>query len=156
MSAQLNSVHQARISVFITARDERVRAGLWSLLESEPGIELLAATADVADLIRLLGRVAPAVVVVDESVFGTAGVGWLRTLAAAAPHSAFVVVGMHDHPAFVTRAREAGAADYVRLDEADRLGRSVVDAATLLAPFGAERLRTGSRAVKVVPAPGSD
>ena len=70
----------------------------------------------------------PAVVVVDESVLGPDGIAGLPAIVAATPQSAFIVVGMHDHPAYVARAREAGAADYVRLDDADRLGRAVVEA----------------------------
>lgn len=114
-----------------------MRAALWSLLEAEPGIEPLSATADAADLIRLLGRVAPAVVVVDESVLGSAGIGWLPTLVKAAPETAFIVVGMHDHPGYVTRARDAGAADYMLLDDPERLGRSVLEAGTRSAPSSA-------------------
>jgi two-component system nitrate/nitrite response regulator NarL len=119
----------APVSVFIAARHERVRAALWQLLEHEPGIEPLAATADLADMIRLLERLRPAVVVVDQSVLGDAGLDALSRVAEVAPQAAFIVVGMHDHPGYVTWAREAGAADYVCLDEAaDRLGPSVADA----------------------------
>ena len=116
------------VSVFIAARHERVRAALWRLLEREPGVEPLAATADLADMSRLLGRLSPAVVVVDESVLGDARLDALAALVDVAPQAGFIVVGMHDHPGYVDRAREAGAADYVRLDDADRLGRAVVEA----------------------------
>ena len=117
----------APVTVFIAARHERVRAALWQLLESEPGIEPLAATADLADMIRLLERLRPAVVVVEQAVLGDAGLDALAALAEVAPQAGIVVVGMHDHPGYVTRAREAGAADYVRLDEAaDRLGPAVL------------------------------
>lgn len=146
----------APISVFIAARHDRVRAALWHLLEREPGVEPLAATADLADMIRLLERLAPAVVVVDQSVLGEAGSDALATLAEVAPQARFVVVGMHDHPAYVTWARDAGAADYVRLDEAaDRLATVVSEASERGAPISAGR-RAGSRAVTVVPAPGAD
>jgi DNA-binding NarL/FixJ family response regulator len=128
MSARPVPLHPAPLTVFVAARHHGVRAALRSLLEAEPGIESLGATTDVADLLRVLRCVAPGVVVVDDSVFGAAGVGWLPMLLAAAPESAFVIVGMHDHPGYVTRAREAGASDYVRLDDADRLIRSVAEA----------------------------
>jgi DNA-binding NarL/FixJ family response regulator len=127
------------VSVFIAARDERIRAGLWTLLESEPGVEPTGATADLADLIRLLGRVAADVIVLHESVFGLAGVGWLPVVSRAAPRSALVVVGMHAHPAFTARARDAGAADYVRLDDAERLGPAVVAASECSAALAAGR-----------------
>jgi DNA-binding NarL/FixJ family response regulator len=145
------------VPVFIAVRHNSVREALWRLLEAEPGVEPLAATADLADTVRLLGTLAPAVVVLDESVLGDGGLRKLPTVAAAAPRTAFVVVGMHDHPRYVTWAREVGAADYVLLDEAaERLGRSVVEAAEPSAPLRASRRRAGSRAVSVVPAPDAD
>jgi two-component system, NarL family, response regulator DevR len=131
MSTQLASIHPASVSVFVAARLERLRGGLWSLLDAEPGVEPLASATNIGDLLRLLRRVAPDVVIIDESVLGSAGTGWLETLVTNAPGTAFIVVGMHDHPAFVTRARDAGAVDYVRLDEAQRLVRAVVEAREL-------------------------
>src|SRR5918994_4285761 len=112
MIEQLATHHPEPVSVFVAARHDGVRAALWSLLDGEPGIEPLAATADAADLARLLGRVAPAVVVVDEALFADTGMGRLATLVAAAPRTAFIVVGMHDHPGYAARALEAGAGGY--------------------------------------------
>ncbi|HEX5621055.1 MAG TPA: hypothetical protein VFX51_21710, partial [Solirubrobacteraceae bacterium] len=155
MSVKPTPLCRPPVSVLIAARDERIRTGLWSLLESEPDVEPIGATADLADLIRLVGRVAPDAIVFHESVFGAVGLGWLPLVARAAPRAAFVVVGMHDHPAFTVRAREAGAADYVLLDDAERLGRAVVEASERSAPLSAGRRRTGRRAMTVVPAPGA-
>lgn len=156
MSVHPIPLRRPPVSVFIAASDERVRRSLWSLLGSDDGIEPLGATADLADLLRLLGRVTPSVVVIDESVFGSAGLRLLPIVAHAAPRAGLVVVGMHDHPAFGRRAREAGAVDYVRLDDADRLGRVVVDASGRKAPSEAGRRRAGRRAVTVVPDPGAE
>jgi DNA-binding NarL/FixJ family response regulator len=143
------------VSVFIAAADERVRSALWNILASEPGVEPTGATADLADLIRLLGRVAADVIVLHESVFGATGLEWLPVVSRVAPHSAIVIAGMHEHPAFTKRVRDAGAADYVRLDDAERLGSAVVGACERSAPLAAGRRRTGRRAVTVVPAPGA-
>jgi DNA-binding NarL/FixJ family response regulator len=128
MSAQPTPIAQPAVPVFIAARHESVRAALWKLLESEPGVEPLAAIAGLADLRRLLAHGAPAVVVVDEAILGPDRIAELPGLIAAAPLSAFIVIGMGEHAVYVTRAREAGAADYVPLDEAERLGRSVREA----------------------------
>jgi two-component system response regulator DesR len=137
-----------QITVFIAARHERVRAALWQLLAGEPRVEPLASAADFPDLIRLLERVTPAVVIVEHSVLGDAGLDALASLTQAAPHAAFIVVGMNDHPGYVRWAREAGAADYVPLDEAaDRLGPSVVAAWESEASSGAARRTAGIRAI---------
>ena len=130
MPAQLASTQP--VTVFVAARHDRVRSALWSLLAAEPGIRPVAATADFGDLMRLLGSVSPAVVVADEAVFGYADTRRLRELAQVAPR--LVVVGMQDHPGFVSRAREAGAADYVRLDEPERLAEAVLEAGTAREP----------------------
>jgi DNA-binding NarL/FixJ family response regulator len=141
-----------RVPVFVAARHMSVRTALRALLESEPRIEPLAAIADLGDLSRLLERLTPPVVVVDEAILGSDGISGLPDLIAIAPTTTFIVVGMGDHPAYVGRARGAGAADYVRLDDAERLGPSVLAAA----PLTAGRRRTGRRAVSIVPSPGAD
>ena len=138
------------VPVYRAAAHRSVRRALWRLLENEPRVEPLAAIADLADLRRLLKRVAPPVVVVDEAILGPDGIVALADLIADAPATAFVVVGMGEHPMYVTRAREAGAADYVRLDEAERLGRSVVEASEASAPLTAAGRRAGRRAMRVV------
>lgn len=125
MSAQPAALSPAPVSVFLAIRHEGIRTALSGLLESEPGIEPLAATADAGDLLRLR-RVAPAVAIVDESVLGEGGIARLPLLVAAAPQTAFIVVGMYDQAAYVTHAREAGAVDYICLVEAERLGPAVL------------------------------
>ena len=156
MSTQPTPVARAAVPVFLAAAHRSVRRALWALLENEPAIEPVATIADLADLRRLLVRVTAPVVIVDEAILGTDGITALPGLVGDAPTAAFVVVGMGDHPRYVTRAREAGAADYVRMDEAERLGRSVVAASERSAPSTTGRRRDGSRALIVVPAPGDD
>src|SRR5262245_30019087 len=117
------------VTVLIASRHERVRSALRSLLSAEPGLEPITATGGAADLAWLLDSVAPAVAVVDESVFAL-----LPELAAAVPATRFLMVGMQDHPGFVTRAREAGATDYVRLDEPERLVAAVAGTGALANP----------------------
>jgi DNA-binding NarL/FixJ family response regulator len=155
MAAHPAHISKAPVSVFVAARHDAIRAALWNLFESEPGVEPLAATASAEDLARLLATVCPAVAVVDESVLRPDGMARLPAIVAASPQSAFIVVGMHDHPAYVTRARQAGAVDYVRLDDAERLARAVAEVSDASAGVPAGRRRTGSRAMTVVPASGA-
>ena len=117
------------VTVLIVSAHERVRSALWGLLSAEPGIESVTAIAEAADLAWLVESVAPNVAVVDESVFAM-----LPELVRAVPTTRFVMVGMHDHPGFVTRARDAGATDYVRLDEPKRLVAAVAGTGALAKP----------------------
>ena len=116
------------VTVFVAARHNSVRNALSKLLETEPGVEPVAAIADLAGLTRLLERAVPQVVVVDEAILGGDGISALRGLVARAPVTAFIVVGLGDHPRYLTRARETGAVDYVRLDDAGRLTGAVLAA----------------------------
>jgi DNA-binding NarL/FixJ family response regulator len=68
-------------------------------------------------------------VVVESGLLRPAGMDRLPTLKAAAPHAAFIIIGMGDHTALAARARAAGAFDNVRLDEgSERLAQAVRDA----------------------------
>ena len=86
--------------------------------------------------LAVLRRSPPDVVVVDWSLLGEPGLRRLSTFAALAPSTAFVVIGMGDHPGFAARARAAGAADYVRLDDAVERVAAAVSAAGLAARSG--------------------
>jgi DNA-binding NarL/FixJ family response regulator len=145
------------IPVVVAARHECLRAALWQLLDGEPGVEPLAAASDLAGMLRLLSRLTPEVLIVAEPLLGDAGLRRRATVAVATPAVAYVVVGMHDHPGHAQRVRDAGAADYVLLDEAtERLVVSVAEAAGRSAPLPDPRRRAGRRAVSVVPAPGAE
>jgi DNA-binding NarL/FixJ family response regulator len=156
MSTQPTPIAHAAVPVFLAVAHRSARRALWLWLEAEPDVTPVAAAADLAHLRRLLRHAKPPVVIVDEAILGHDGIAALPDLVADAPATAFIVVGMADHPAYLARAREAGAADYVRLDEAERLVGSVVGASESSAASTPARRRTGSRAMTVVPAPGAD
>ena len=114
----------------IAARRTATRSALRAVLEREPRVVSAGTAPDLSALIRLL-RGEPDVVVVEASVLGEAGVRRLPTLSALAPHAAFIVVGMGDHPGFAARARAVGAVAYVRLDQAaERLPHAVLSVAS--------------------------
>ena len=100
-----------------------------SVLAATPGIQAAGVAADLSGTLSVLRRSPPDVVVVDESVLGETGLRRLSTFAAVAPSTAFVMIGMGDHPGFAARARAAGAADYVRLDDAAERVAAAVSAA---------------------------
>lgn len=117
----------ARISAVIASGHAGTRSSLAWLLSGD--VELLGVARDLRETMQLLRAVAPDVVLLDMHVLGDAGLRRLPTLRSMAPNSAFLVLGMGDHPAYGTQAREAGAADYVRLDlAADRLDDAISSA----------------------------
>lgn len=94
------------------------RSALLSLLDLEPGVEPVGAAKDLAAAVRLVRAERPDVVLIERALLGTPGLPWLPTLAREAPDVAIFVVGMGDHPRLEEQARSAGAAGYIRLDEA--------------------------------------
>ena len=121
--------HGAAITVLVAAAREGTRAAMTSVLAAAPGIQAVGVAADLSGTLSVLRRSPPDVVVVDESVLGEAGLRRLSTFAAVAPSTAVVVIGMGDHPGFAARARAAGAADYVRIDDAAERVAAAVSAA---------------------------
>jgi DNA-binding NarL/FixJ family response regulator len=117
------------ITVLVAAARQGTRTAITSVLDTAPSIHAAGATADVSGTLAVLRRTPPDVVVVDWSLLGEPGLRRLSTFGALAPSTAFVVIGMGDHPGFAARARAAGAADYVRLDDAVERVAAAVSAA---------------------------
>jgi DNA-binding NarL/FixJ family response regulator len=118
--------HRARISAVIATRHPAMRSSLCAVLANCPEVHLLGAAGDLRNAMRLLRSFQPDVVLLDAAVLGDEGVRRLPLLRSAAPTTAFLVLGMGDHPAYAAHARRAGAADYVRLDHAaDRLPQAI-------------------------------
>jgi DNA-binding NarL/FixJ family response regulator len=117
---------RARTSVVIATRHPAMRSSLCAALDCDPQVRLLGAAGDLRNTIRLLRSFQPDIVLLDAGVLGDEGVRRLPLLRSAAPTTAFLVLGMGDHPAYAAHARRAGAADYLRLDQAaDRLPQAI-------------------------------
>jgi DNA-binding NarL/FixJ family response regulator len=112
-----------KLKVVVAAGRSATRSSLWWLLETEPALEPVGAVGDLPAAIRAIRTLAPDVLIVDRTVLGEAGLRRLPMLAAERAAMAVVLVGMGDHPGIEALAREAGAAAYIRLDEAaERVG----------------------------------
>jgi DNA-binding NarL/FixJ family response regulator len=117
---------RARISAVIATRHPAMRSSLSAALEGDPQVHLLGAAGDLLDTMRLLRSFQPDIVLLDAGVLGDEGIRRLPLLRSAAPTTAFLVLGMGDHPAYAAHARRSGAADYVRMDQAaDRLPQAI-------------------------------
>ena len=123
---------RARISAIIATRHPAMRSSLCAVLAGCPEVHLLGAAGDLRDTVRLIRSFQPDIVLLDVGVLGDEGVRRLPILRSAAPTTAFLVLGMGDHPAYAAHARRAGAADYVRLDQAaERLPQAIRAAVSL-------------------------
>jgi DNA-binding NarL/FixJ family response regulator len=113
------------VRVLVVAGRPLTRAALRSLLDGEPGVQAMAEAADLSTAIHAIRASPPDVVLVDRSALGEAGLKRLPLLAAA-PGAGIFLVGMGDHPRLEAHARQAGAAGYLRLDEAPERLSSVL------------------------------
>jgi two-component system response regulator NreC len=102
-----------------------VRAGLRSLLSSNPEIEVVGEAANGDEALRLATELAPDVVLLDISMPGPGGSGIVTTrrLREAAPGVRVLILTMHEDKGLLREAVAAGAIGYIlkRAVEADLL-----------------------------------
>lgn len=90
-----------------------VRAGMRVILESEPGIEIVAEAADGTDAVRLALDLAPDVICMDVQMPGIDGLEATRRLVAAGSASAILVLTTFDRDEYLFEALQAGASGFV-------------------------------------------
>lgn len=89
-----------------------VRAGFRYLLESSDGFDVFEVDS-AEEACRVYGSYKPDVVVMDMMMPGMGGLEGVRHLYAKDDNARILVLSMRDDPAYVSRARKAGAKGYV-------------------------------------------
>lgn len=100
-------------NVVIADDHSLVRAGLRSLLEAEPDLEVVGEAGDGSCAIRITLETQPDVLVTDISMPGPNGIAVVRQIRERLPDTRVLLLSMHEDAALVREAREAGAAGYV-------------------------------------------
>ena len=136
----------------VLAEDHQVvRRGLQLVLESEPGLTVVAQAGDIASARECVRQHSPDVLVLDLNMPGGSSLELIAKLQAEAPDTTIVVLTMEEEPAFVWAVRQAGALGYVLKEASDtELVAAVRSVAAgepyiqrqLAARLVAERLRT--------------
>ena len=103
---------QPRLRVLIADDHAIVRAGLKLLIESQPDLEVVADVGTGAEALAALRRARPDVALIDLSM-PDGGIDTIARAAAENRRTRVLALTMHDDPAYVRAAREAGAAGYV-------------------------------------------
>jgi DNA-binding NarL/FixJ family response regulator len=124
-----------------------VREGLRSMLLGE-SVEVVGEAGTGADAVRMALALAPDVVLLDMQLPDMDGVAVVLSIKRSVPRIAVLVLSMHDDPALVRRALDAGASGYLLkgagrqrlLDamNAVRAGDTAVDPALRLTTAGAK------------------
>lgn len=134
------------VRVLIADDQELVRAGLRVLLDTQPGIEVVAEAADGAEAIALARRLRPDVCLLDIRMPGTDGLEATRALAGpdVAEPIPVVVITTFDLDEYVYAALRAGARGFLLKDAGPAMLAEAVHAAArgdaLIAPNVTVRL----------------
>ncbi|HJZ95131.1 MAG TPA: response regulator transcription factor [Candidatus Solibacter sp.] len=96
-----------------------VRKGLRLLLESQPGLSVVAEAADGRTAVALAERETPDVVVMDVAMPQLNGIEAARQITAKHPQIAVVFLSMHSDESYVLKALKAGARGYLLKDSAE-------------------------------------
>jgi len=95
------------------------RRGLISLIESEPGMSVVAQTGDGTEAVDLYRRFKPDVALVDLRLPGISGVQIIMAIRKEFPAARVIVVTTYDADEDVYRATKAGAQSYLLKDMSD-------------------------------------
>lgn len=115
------------ITDVIVADDHTLfRAGLVRLLNTFPAVRVVAETANAAETLGTVGRIAADVLMLDLSMPGAAGTSLVEAVHAKVPELPILVLSMHDEAALIRQALKGGAAGYVtKNSEPEILGAAI-------------------------------
>jgi two-component system response regulator NreC len=107
----MNAMNATKI---VLADDHQVvRLGLRTLLESEPGFQVVGEAVDGLEAVQMAERFSPDVLVLDLLMPRLNGIEAARQIRARFPHMRIVILSMFDSEAYVVEALSAGASAYV-------------------------------------------
>ncbi|WBB64814.1 response regulator transcription factor [Micromonospora sp. WMMD812] len=133
------------VGVLIVDDDELIRVGLRAIIDAQPDLRVLAEAADGAEVLPLVARHRPAVVLMDVRMPGIDGIqATRRLLAASADPPRVLVVTTFANDEYVYDALRAGASGFLlkraRPAEVVEAVRIVAAGESLLFPAAIRRL----------------
>ncbi|WP_053146645.1 response regulator transcription factor [Pseudomonas sp. P97.38] len=93
-----------------------IRAGVRALVMDIPGYAVIGEASDGKQLVELVERLEPDIVLLDISMKDTGGLQALQQLKRVRPHSRVLILSMHTDPALIMQALECGAHGYLLKD----------------------------------------
>lgn len=95
-----------------------VRAGIRSLLESLPDVEVVAEAGDGLEAVEIVRRQSPDAILLDITLPGLNGMEVARRISKMHGNTRIIMLSMHAGPEYVARALAAGASGYLIKDSA--------------------------------------
>ena len=93
-----------------------IRAGVRALVLDIPGYAVIGEASDGSQLLEMVERLSPDIVLLDISMKETSGLEALQRLKRVRPHSKVLILSMHTDPALIMQALESGAHGYLLKD----------------------------------------
>jgi RNA polymerase sigma factor (sigma-70 family) len=117
-----------RMKVMIADDHAVVRQGIRAVLESVPGLEVVAEAGTGDEALSLVEAQRPDVLVLDVNMPGSDGLEVTRTLREGGCDCRILILSMHDNPEYVLHALRLGADGYVLKDAGPAELREAVQA----------------------------
>ncbi len=115
--------------ILVVDDHEVVRSGVRTLLESQPGWQVVGEAINGHDALEQAKRLKPHLVILDITMPSLNGIEATRAILKAVPHTEVLVLTMHESEKLVRRVLDAGARAYVakgdvgpKLDRCSRCG----------------------------------
>ena len=107
-----------KIRILLVDDHTLVRSGIRSLLEHEPGLNVIGEAEDGRAAVRLACKLKPNVVIMDIAMPLLNGLEATRQIKIQCPDVKVLVLSMHDNEEYIRQALEAGAMGYILKDAA--------------------------------------
>jgi DNA-binding NarL/FixJ family response regulator len=104
-----------RVEIKAVVADDHTlfRIGLVRMLNSFPGVQVVAEASDAAQVLDAVDHVAADLLILDLSMPGAAGTSLIEAVRRAMPGLPILVLSMHDEATLVRQALKSGAAGYI-------------------------------------------
>ncbi|MFJ2366641.1 response regulator [Pseudomonas sp. NPDC087697] len=93
-----------------------IRAGVRALVLDIPGYAVIGEANDGAQLLEMVEKLSPDIILLDISMKETGGLEALQRLKAVRPQSKVLILSMHTDPGLIMQALESGAHGYLLKD----------------------------------------
>jgi DNA-binding NarL/FixJ family response regulator len=114
----------AKKRILIVDDHPMMRDGLRQLIANEPDLEICAEAEDAAEALRDAEALKPDLAIVDITLRSSNGLDLIKDLRIRSPHTAVLVLSMHDESLYAERILRAGGRGYIMKQEG---GKKILD-----------------------------
>lgn len=109
-------IRMDKIRVILADDHQMFREGVKSILDDEPGIEVVGEVGRGQDLLKMLESIVPDIVITDISMPEMSGIEIASYLSQNYPQVRVLILSMHVNEEFIVKALETGANGYLPKD----------------------------------------